>query len=151
MSRCCIYLTCSFFLPFDLYETNGDETGVYDAAHPCLKIFIWDGYGVFDWVHDVQKVNIKISFIINMSILYNIIVSLKKFYILIHMKKHIHKNVGTTDKIIRGVVAVGMFVSIGFVGSVALQWVLFVASALLLFTITTSWCGLYTLLKINTR
>jgi hypothetical protein len=67
------------------------------------------------------------------------------------MEKIMQKNVGATDKIIRGLVAIIIFISIGFVESTALQLFLFIVSALLLFTITTSWCGIYTLLKINTR
>ncbi len=86
-----------------------------------------------------------------MSILYKKIAPLIFYTIIIYMKKHIHKNIGTVDRIIRSIIAIILFVSIGFVEPLALQWVFFIFSILLFFTVTTSWCGLYTLFKINTR
>ena len=54
-------------------------------------------------------------------------------------------NVGKLDKILRLILIV-MFAIFGIVYS---KW-FFVPAIILAFTVVTGWCGLYTLLKINT-
>ena len=56
------------------------------------------------------------------------------------------KNVGTTDRIIRVVIGIGL---IGFAWSSMMWWVA-VVGAIVLLTGVVGWCGLYALLGIST-
>jgi len=58
------------------------------------------------------------------------------------------KNVGTVDKVVRIVAGVAL-VAVGVVQGGA-WWAAAVVGAVLLFTSVTSFCGLYTLLGVNT-
>lgn len=61
------------------------------------------------------------------------------------------KNMGNTDKIIRLLIVaiiVGLFMA--NIVSGVLATVLIIASAVFVFTVTTSWCPLYTLFGIST-
>ena len=62
----------------------------------------------------------------------------------------IKKNIGTLDRSIRVILAIILFMSIGFVQNPILEWIFLIGSILLIFTAYTAWCGLYTLLGINT-
>ena len=54
-------------------------------------------------------------------------------------------NIGKIDKILRLILVV-MFIILGIVYS---KW-FFIPAIILVYTVITGWCGLYTLFKINT-
>lgn len=58
------------------------------------------------------------------------------------------KNVGSVDKVVRVVAGIAL-VAVGIVLGGA-WWAAAAVGAVLLFTATTSFCGLYTLLGVNT-
>ncbi len=64
--------------------------------------------------------------------------------------KHMIKNIGKTDRLIRLFVGAVAFLLIGVFRNVAVQWVLFIISIIALFTSLIGWCGVYKLFKINT-
>jgi hypothetical protein len=67
------------------------------------------------------------------------------------MSKYLYPNIGKTDRVIRVIIAVALFISVGLVEDIILQRVLFVLSIITLFTVVTGWCGLYSLFKISTK
>ena len=63
---------------------------------------------------------------------------------------HIKQNEGTADRVLRGLVAVLLWVIAYFWLSGTLSIVLYVLGFIALFTAIMGFCGLYTLLGINT-
>jgi hypothetical protein len=76
----------------------------------------------------------------------NIIESLYKRIIIIYMTK----NIGTTDRIIRVIIALVLFFLVGIFENKIIQVFVLIASLLTLFTVVTGWCGLYRVFGINT-
>lgn len=60
------------------------------------------------------------------------------------------KNIGTTDRIVRLILGVLLFLVIGFTKNEIVQWILFVASIFCVFQAIVGWCALYALLGKNT-
>lgn len=63
---------------------------------------------------------------------------------------NIKRNEGTTDRILRGLVAILLWVLAYFWFSGTISIVLYVMGFIMLFTAIMGFCGLYTLLGINT-
>jgi hypothetical protein len=61
------------------------------------------------------------------------------------------KNVGTTDRIVRSVVAIAAII-LAFVVGATTAWgiVLFVVAAIMVITAASQYCPIYTLTKVNT-